>query len=175
MAKLIFWPPLELPISELTMGLWGDMEVVNITGLSADQIKKAVTKSSAAFEWETDTENINIVAMEADKYDDIDVCDALFGTEYELSYPDGHGGIHHGWSRKKDGLFLDETISQRITGVIALRSKDKASPVTEYTKIFYANESQLASIHEVEKLIPFSTFARYNTRPPMGKGNFSEP
>lgn len=174
-AKILFWSPLESSISKLTMGVWGDMEVVNVTGLSADQIKKALTKSSAAFEWVTDKDNINIVAIEADKYEDIDVCDALFGTEYELFHPDEHGGIHHGWSRKKNGLFRNEAISEKIAGVIALRSKDKASPVTEYTKIFYANERQIAFIDDIKKLIPFSILARYDTRPPMGNGNFSEP
>jgi len=173
-AKIIFWSPLGLPISKLTLGFWGDMEAVNVTDLSSDQIKKALTNSSGAFEWVTDKGNINIVAMEADKYEDIDICDALFGTEYELCHLDEYGVIHQGWSRKKDGLFLDEAISQKVAGVITLRSKDKFSPVSEYKKIFYVNERHLAYIDNINKLIPFSIVARSNTRPPMGEGNFSE-
>jgi hypothetical protein len=174
-AKLVFWSPMGLPISELTMGLWRDMEVVSITGLSADQIKKAVMNSSAAFEWGTATKNINIVAMNADKYHDIDLCDALFGTEYEFDRLDEHGVFHQRWSRKKDGLLYDEAFSKKVAGVISLRSKEKHSPVTEYTRIFYANERYLVYADDIRKVIPFSILARYNTRPPMGKANFGEP
>ncbi|HET6516537.1 MAG TPA: hypothetical protein VFG09_15395 [Thermodesulfovibrionales bacterium] len=58
--------------------------------------------------------------MEADNRYDIDICDALFGTEYEM-FNSMKG--HLGWSRNKDGLFSETDFSRKVAGVVAIKRK----------------------------------------------------
>lgn len=83
-AMVYYWLPATLELSHLTLGSAGDMNMVNETGLAVAQIRQSLTNSAGAFTWDAATENINIIAMDANRYNDIDICDALFGTEYEI-------------------------------------------------------------------------------------------
>jgi hypothetical protein len=56
--------------------------------------------------------------MEADNKEDLDICDALFGTESILDTKSPLG-----WSRKDDGLFGELDFSKRVAGVIAIKRK----------------------------------------------------
>ena len=160
-AKVIFWLPRNLNISNLTMEISGDMEAVNLTGRARDQIKRSVIKASAAFGWEVKGSTINIVVMDADKHDDIDICDALFGSEFDWENINGQ----QGWDRKKDGLFLYDQVSRKIVGVLAVRRKLSGTPVSDYDKAFYINENFRSYIPEVKKLINVERLIDSKTQP----------
>jgi len=119
-AEVSFWSPEKIELSHLTLGHAGDLDVVNITGLARDQIKGSLRKAAVAFEWNVDERNINLVVMEADNKDDIDICDALFGTEFDFM-----ANHEYRWSRKDDGLFCDPGFSAKVAGVIAIKRKDE--------------------------------------------------
>ncbi len=117
-AETKFWSFTEIVLSELTLGYAGDSDVLEITGLARHQIKGSLINAAKAFNWEVDQRNINLIAMEADNKEDIDICDAIFGTEYELFI-----GDKHSWCRKDDGLFKDSDFSTKVAGVVALKRK----------------------------------------------------
>jgi len=117
-VKIEFWSAGKIALSELTLGYAGDLEIVEITGLAREQIKQSLLNAAGAFNWEVDQRNINLIVMEADNKEDIDICDALFGTEYEL-FVEGK----HSWCRENDGLFRDSDFSRRVAGVIATKRK----------------------------------------------------
>ncbi len=66
--------------------------------------------------------------MEADNKEDIDICDALFGTEYDEFRSDGYLG----WNRKDDGLFRESDFSKKVAGVIAIKRKKERVKEIEY-------------------------------------------
>ncbi|HVN97278.1 MAG TPA: hypothetical protein VMT62_12690 [Syntrophorhabdaceae bacterium] len=117
-AEVKFWAPGKIELSHLTLGYAGDLGVVNITGLARDQIRGSLRKAVGAFEWGADERNINLIVMEADNKEDIDICDAVFGTEYDFL-----AEHKHCWSRKNDGLFCDSDFSAKVAGVIAIKRK----------------------------------------------------
>lgn len=117
-AEVKFWSPGKVALSELTLGDAGDLEILNITGLARDQIKGSLHKAVEAFNWYVDQRNINLIVMEADNKEDIDICDAVFGTEYEL-----FAGDKCSWCRKNDGLFKNSDFSAKVAGVIAMKRK----------------------------------------------------
>ena len=104
--------------------------------------------------------------MDADKHEDIDICDAVFGTEFEM-----FSRNRHSWSRKKDGFFLMPDFSNKVAGVIALKSK-KWSPVSDYYATLYVNDGFKDRSSDFNKLLSFSNVIHFKMRPPMGKGNF---
>ena len=117
-AEVKFWPAVKMALSELTLGYAGDLEILEITGLAKDQIKQSVLNAAGAFTWEADQRNINLIVMEADNKEDIDICDALFGTEYEIFHENSHS-----WSRKDDGVFGESDFSKKVAGIIAIKRK----------------------------------------------------
>ncbi len=119
-AEVKFWFPGKVALSQLTLGYAGDLEVVKITGLARDQIKGSLRKAVEAFDWDVDQRNINLIVMEADNKEDIDICEAVFGTEYELFAVDKHS-----WCRKNDGLFNNSDFSAKVAGVIAMKRKSE--------------------------------------------------
>lgn len=119
-AEITFWSPAKIALSELTLGYSGDLEMLNLTSLTCEQIKKSLLNAVGAFNWEVDENNINLIVMEADNKEDIDICDALFGTEYEM-FNSMNG--HLGWSRNNDGLFSETVFSKKVAGVISMKRK----------------------------------------------------
>ncbi len=117
-AEIEFWSPRKISLSELTLGYAGDLEIVEITGQTKEQIKQSLHNAVGAFTWETDQRNINLIVMEADNKEDIDICDALFGTEYEILHENSHS-----WSRKDDGVFDTPDFSKKVAVVIAIKRK----------------------------------------------------
>jgi len=117
-AEIEFWSAGKIALSELTLGYAGDLEMVEITGLAKEQIKQSLINAVGAFNWEVDQKNINLIVMEADNKEDLDICDALFGTESILDTKSPLG-----WSRKDDGLFGELDFSKRVAGVIAIKRK----------------------------------------------------
>lgn len=123
-AEVKFWFPGRIALSELTLGYAGDLEILEITGLARDQIKGSLHKAVEAFNWDVDQRNINLIVMEADNKEDIDICDAIFGAEYDYDYFSG-GMPMYSWCRKDDGVFKDSSFSKKIAGVIAIKKSVK--------------------------------------------------
>lgn len=118
-AKIEFLSPTNKDLPHLTLGIAGDMVAVELTGQTKEQIKQSLLNAAGAFNWEVDQRNINLIVIEADNKEDIDICDALFGTEFdEFSSAD-----HLGWSRKDDGLFKEADFSEKVVGIIAIKRK----------------------------------------------------
>lgn len=131
-AKIKFWSPSKIGLSELTLGYSGDLEMSNITGLDREQIKKSLLNAVGAFNRETDENNINLIVMEADNKEDIDICDALFGTEHEM-FNSTKGYLE--WSRNNDGLFSETDFSKKVAGVIAIKRKRERFKESESSEL----------------------------------------
>ncbi|MBI4621473.1 MAG: hypothetical protein HY739_15165 [Desulfobacterales bacterium] len=166
-AKIGLRSAVNAELSELTLGYAGDLEMVNLTGLARDQIKESLLNAAGAFKWEVDRQNINLIVMEADNKEDIDICDAVFGTEYESVVES-----RDFWCRENDGLFRDSDFSRKVAGVIAIKRKEKWHPVSNYHMILYMNDSFKHLLEDIKKLLSFDMVVYYCMRPPMGQGNF---
>ena len=140
--------------------------MIEETGLAKNQIKQSLINAAGAFEWDVDPYTINLVAMDADKHEDIDLCDAVFGTEYEM-----FRGDRHAWSRQNDGFFLLPDFSNKVAGLIALKRKEW-SPVANYFTTLYVNDVFKDRIRDFKKILGFNNIIHFNMRPPMGQGNF---
>jgi hypothetical protein len=117
-AEIKIWSPGGTALSELTLGYNGDLDVVEITGQASQQIRESLFNAAGAFTWDADERNINLIVMEADNKHDIQICEAIFGTECFNFI-----GDKHSWCRKNDGFFTDSGISQKVIGVIATKRK----------------------------------------------------
>ncbi|MGD0819239.1 MAG: hypothetical protein ABSA71_00670 [Desulfomonilia bacterium] len=168
-AKIEFWLPNKLQLSHLTLGISGDIDIVEQTGLAQEQIKNSIVNAAGAFKWISDEKTINLIAMDCGRYDDIDICDALFGTEYDEISQSGR----HCWCRKENGLFKKSPYDETVFGVISLRKKDKWAPIiSTYTMSFFLNDTYKDSLDCVTSLFPFVIIVQYNMRPPIGHANF---
>ena len=165
-AIVDFWHPNKSKISSLTLGISSDMNMSEETELAKNQIKKSLINAAGAFEWDIDPYTINLVAMDAGKHEDIDLCDALFGTEYEIL-----SGNRLAWSRQNDGFFLLPDFSKKVAGLIALKSK-KWCPTADYFATLYVNDVFKDRISDLKKILGFNNIIYFNMRPPMGQGNF---
>ena len=165
-AKVSFWRPNKTKLSNLTLGTSGDMNMVEVTGLARDQIRGSLTNAAGAFSWNIDNRTINLVAMDADRRDDIDLCDAVFGTEFDHIH-----GNNHAWYRKNDGFFKMPDISDKLVGVIAVKRK-KQNPVSDCFSLLFINDRFKERLDDLNSLLPFDKVIHFNMRPPMGKGNF---
>jgi hypothetical protein len=200
-AKIEFWSPTNVDLLHLTLGMAGDMVAVELTGQTKEQIKQSLLNAAGAFNWEVDQRNINLIVMEADNKEDIDICDAVFGTEYEIIGKDSHT-----WSRKDDGLFGKPDFSKKVAGVIVIKRKREQSekifplspeaaeyakycgmtheqikealkwknpgPIADYSLILYMNNKFKHLLEDIKKLLSFDMVVYYNMRPSMGQGNF---
>lgn len=166
-ARLSFWTPRNARLEHLTLGISADMDMAEITGQAKGQIRKSLEKALIAFKSPTTEAEMNLVVLDADRHHDIDICDALYGTEFEI-----FGQGRHGWSRQKDGLFHDPHLSSRVSGVIAVRRRDEWTPVSSYSKAYYVNENFPNHTSFVKGLFVFGMEVHYNMRP-MGKANFN--
>ena len=198
-AEIEFWPS---KLSELTLGYASDLGMVDITGLVREQIKQSLLNAVGAFNWEVDRSNINLIVMEADNKEDIDICDALFGTECIITTKDSQS-----WSRKNDGLFYQPDFSKKVAGVIAMKRKpekrklsteeerlvedfarecnmkieqykeqlERKKPITDYSLVLYMNDQFGYILEDIKRLLNFEKVVYYNMRPPMEKANFGTP
>jgi hypothetical protein len=165
-AIIEFWSPNKAALSHLTIGISGDIDIVEQTGLAKEQIRQSILNAAGAFDWPADAKTINLVAMDSNNYEDIDICDALFGTEFEL-FKAGR----QAWSREQDGLFGKHPFNERLVGVLALKRINKWTPVSTYRMSLFLNEA-FKNCNDVTGLYSFEQVIRYNMRPPMGFGNF---
>lgn len=200
-AEIKFWPANNIELSELTLGCARDWEVLNLTGLENDQIKQSLRNAAGAFNWGINEKTINLIVMEADNKEDIDICDALFGTEYEIL---NSSAGHVGWCRKNGGLFKEQDFFNKVAGVIAIKRKPEKwelsdeekkfvegfaeecnmtpeqyreqikrnAPISDYYLVLYMNDAFRHLLEDMKRLLSFDKIVYYNMRPPMGEGNF---
>src|SRR5574341_1044192 len=167
-AIVDFWYPKRIKLSSLTLGVSGDADMVNITGLVRKQMLGSLINAAGAFDWDTDPNTINFIVVDIDNYEDIDVCNAIFGGEFDrLSL----NSSKHTWSREEDGFFLLPQYCKKVAGVIGLRRKSD-SPVTDYFALLHINEVFKDLLNDFDDFLSFDKIIYRNMRRPMGKGDF---
>lgn len=147
-AQFSFVRPRRVKLESLFLGATGDVQMVNVTGLDADQVKNSIRKATNAFTWDCDSSNINLVVMEADNMRNIDVGEACFGTEFML-----YQGGRTGWSRKDDGFLNQQDYSSKVAGVIAVRRIESEPIPSGYSKTLFVNERYADSIDAIKQVI----------------------
>lgn len=165
-ATIDFWPPNKLNLSSLTLGVSGDIDMVEETGLAEGQIKQSLINAGGAFEWNVSQDTINIVVLDADTQKDINISEAVFGTEYEMFC-----GNKHTWSRKNNGFFDSSDYSKKVAAIIAIRRKEW-TPISKCFLMLYINDSFKDRLHDLNKLLSFDKIISFNMRTHMGKSNF---
>ncbi|MBT2764594.1 hypothetical protein J7E85_26015 [Paenibacillus sp. ISL-20] len=148
--KIVFalYPPNKIELQHLTIGTSGNLEWIETTGEAEQQVKNSLSKAIGAFLWNNDEKNINIIAMEADRYDDIDISQAVFGTEKFLFYTSGS----RAWTRDDDGFFNNPDHSPKICAVLALR-RTGHTLISRYKKTLFINERFLKIVDQVKSVI----------------------
>lgn len=162
LAKVVFWAPVKNKLSSLTLGFYGDFDAVDETGLARNQIKESLINAAGAFNWPIEQRTINLIAMDADRHEDIDLGEALFGTEF-----DQFNAEKHTWGRQTDGFFNMPGMDMKIAGVIAARRKTR-KPVSEYSLLLFINENFKGRLNDIHKLLRFDKVIYYNMRPQNG-------
>lgn len=160
-ATFDLWQPSRTHLTHLTLGMSGDSDMVEETGLAKTQILQSLKKAADAFEWSVDQDLINLIAFDCSNHHDIDVADAVFGTEHEL-----FGAANNSWSRDQDGFFNLSEYTVKVAGAIALRRKEH-SPVCDYCVLLYVNEAFRDLAPKIHALLPFDTEVHFNMRPPF--------
>lgn len=160
--KAVFdtWLPRKTTLPHLTLGTASDMNFVDETGLAKVQIVQSLRKAAGAFEWPLTHDIINLVAFDCTRHHDIDVADAIFGTEYDLI-----GARGRSWSRNRDGFFHAVDESARVAAVIGLRRTHR-SPVSDYYTFLYVNEATREYAPRIHALLHCDREVHYNMRPP---------
>ncbi len=172
-AKVGFWSPNKSKITHLILAAFGDIEPINVTGLAENQIKQSLEKASGAFTWGVDQYTINLVAFDADKHDDIALCNAIFGTEYEQDRvtPDG---VYSSWSRDNDGFITLPNVSKNIAGVIVMRRNERSKPLSDYSFLLFMNDIYKDRIDDLKNLHYFNKVIYRSMRPAMGGNGYFE-
>lgn len=161
-ATFDIWQPIKTPLTHLTLGMSSDLNMVDETGMAKTQILQSLKNAAGAFEWSVNHNLINLIAFDCSNHHDIDVADAIFGTEHEL-FREGN----HYWSRDQDGFFNLSDCTTMVAGVIALRRKEP-SPICDYCVLLYVNEAfRDLALKKIHALIPFDTEVHFNMRPPF--------
>jgi len=126
-AIVEFWSPKNVKPPHLTLRISSDADIVEITGSADNQIRGSLLNAAGAFKWNVDEKNINLVVMDAYRYHDRNICNAVFGTEF-LILNSNNPNIF--FNRNNDGFFQQCEFSNRVAGVIAMRRKAK-EPISD--------------------------------------------
>jgi len=118
----------------LVLYSFDDLDAVEITNITKEQIRGALCNAADAFEKYSSKNNINLIVSEikSERYS-IDFADALYGTTLSKY----QNGIMRN-RRDTDGLFLQENFSKKIAGVIVLHKKEMAL-TSQYEKVICSN------------------------------------
>lgn len=143
-AIIRFYTPSGLTLKHLTLGSYGDLNSLDITGEIKLQLSKALKNAIGAFGIETSLMVINLVVMEFSQDEGIDFCEALFGTEF---YTEDLYGRKR-WSRSDDGLFNRAEFT-KIFGVIGLIKKQRNSLASDYLYVFLINPTHKGKLSSV--------------------------
>ena len=161
-VEVEFYFPLNVPLEHLTLGEYGDLTANEVTGERTVQLKHALKNASGAFDNKTNSKVLNIVVMEVPKGDEIDFCNAIFGTEY---YIDDSSSANVKWERHNDGFFKNDECGSKIFGVITLTKKERDSLASSYFHVFSVNPAfeKLLSNIDMSKLLPDIKINFYDT------------
>ena len=165
-AKVMFISPKQGTLSHLTPGSYGDAAVVNVTGLSEEQIRGSLQNAAKAFEWNVRHDVINLIAVQADREIDIHISDAVFGTE-EYAVRDRQFFAY----RKNDGLFQDDNFSKKVGGIISMRGKE-GEPICDCSMLLFINDRFTHLSDRIESLLPLDMIINKDMRASSDDGNF---
>lgn len=164
LAKIEFFTISNKKFNSLQLYAGGDLSVVNITGQTKRQIKQTMRNAVNKFENNHNEKVINLIILEVKTGgDDIDICEALYGTEVECFE-------RNAWTRKSDGLFDDDAFSSKISGVIVRTRKDQFEIICkEYLNILCLNKKAHKQLTEkIKKILSIDKVFQYNMRPYEG-------
>jgi len=136
-------------LSELTYEVW--YEGTFITGESPKQIQKSLERAVKAFKWDTDENNINLIAIEmkAGTHDLIDAGEAVFGKESIKINKD------ISLIRNRNGFFYQNEYCSKVAGVIIM--------LDGKTKALYINEKANAFLPKIKLIMDFDKIYQFNT------------
>lgn len=158
-AEVTFWKPNKAVLRNLTLGGSGGLKFVDVTGESRVQIRGSLTNAAGAFDWDTDMNNINLVAIEIGNasHDIIDLGEAVFGDELHSFGTNGK----QAWCRDDNGFLNLDKVSSKVAGIIAVKRLENL-PVSRYKKLLLLNEkfkdrlAQIQTVMEFDKVIFFN-------------------
>ena len=158
-AEVTFWKPNKAMLEYLTLGGSGDLNYLNVTGESRNQIIGSLTNAAGAFDWEIDKRNINLIAIEIGNasHDIIDVGEAVFGNEV-FNYGTN---VRPAWYRENTGFFNDPNFSSKVAGVIAVQRKEH-SPLCRYDKLLFVNEMHKDRLDRIQLVLDFDRIIFFN-------------
>ncbi|WP_206669917.1 hypothetical protein [Paenibacillus luteus] len=134
----------ERQLRHLTIGVTGDLHMVNVTNEHTSQAFNSMKRAAGVYTWNNSDCMINIIAIEADHYDDIDISEACFGTEVFTYSPDGK----RSWYRKSNGFFNHADYKDKISVVVALR-RTESDILSSYHKTLFINDKY---VHQISKI-----------------------
>jgi hypothetical protein len=167
-ARLSLWPPNKAQLDHLTLGIFGDLDIIDETGMSKNQTKASLKKAASRFTWNTSNLILNLIAMDADRHKDIDICEAIYGTEFERY----SSARHVGWGRQADGVFHDSDFSKKVAGILVLR-RSSGLPLAHYSRILYLNEEHRGLLAEIESFARPDLVVHQGMRPRNSNFNLS--
>jgi hypothetical protein len=167
-AEFTFRKPNKLELKNLTFGMLGDIGAIEITGLAKEQIKASLLKAAGAFHEDISQQNINLIVAELDgsSHDTIDLCEALYGTEFITFDPTSGKSFLH---RDNDGLFNEPEFSKKVAGVISIRRKNNEL-IDDYWQVICSNTNNKGVIDSVIRLISIDKVVERFSN--LGKGFF---
>jgi hypothetical protein len=155
-------------LDHLTLRSSGDMGLVESTGLTKEQIKKSFTKAAENFSWDSNVNVINLIMIEIKwAFDGSHISEELYGTEADYFKRDPRGKFRPYRIRKDDGLFLNESFSSKISGLI-VRLKKGYNLHKGYWQCLYINEKYIqnseliTSVIKVDKVVRSTDFTGGN-------------
>ncbi len=163
-ASVEFETPKSSDLTGLTLATSENSEMKNVTGLAQGQVYGALTNAVRAFSENSSEDRVNLVAMASDARSDIDIAEAVFGTEFE-------NPGRSTWGRESDGFFDAPENRNRIVGLVTMRRSERGRLMGSQELLFYVNhhEEQLAS--RAASALSIQNCVRRNMRP-AGSGTF---
>lgn len=135
----------------------------NTTGIGQTQVSDTLRNASKKFNLNYSDEIINVIVIETgNPYDvrDINIMEALYGSEYEWENTNGKKA----WCREKNGLFdTDKEFSEKVHGIL-VRKRKKAELTADYHQVFCINKFE-KNIGKIESLLTFDKQVNYEDRP----------
>lgn len=147
-AVIRFSPSPKRKLGHLTIGVTGDLNMVKVTHEHTEQAYNSMRRAAGVYTWNNSDKMLNIIAMEADHFDDIDISEASFGTEVFANSSDGK----RSWHRKTNGFFHHAEYKDKICGVVALRRKEN-SILSSYHKTLFINDKFAHQITKVRDIM----------------------
>jgi hypothetical protein len=166
-AHIEIWRPQRNELKHLTLGMAGDMDFVDETGLARDQIRSSLKNAAQAFDWPVNDQTVNLITMDTSNMEDIDLCDAAFGTEHDVI-----GENRSYWGRDENGFFDTEPYTEKVAAIISLKRKER-SPISDYFSSLFVSPYFQNRLDDLKQLLDFNLIVFRNMRPEMGSADFS--